>query len=541
MPQPAPKTLLFCTAFARRGGGGWQSWDRRFRPWLDAMLASRLHYDQILIVDDGSDHLPDWPDVTIVRDTDTVMPDAPVLLYHFTRNLGRRSVSDFPGWVRSFFFAAKFARAHGFEKVVHVESDAFLVSDRAVDYFNAAREGWTALWCPRWKRAESGLQIIAGAALEAYFALSQRDVEDYAGVVVEDDLPFTHIDRTLYGDRYGEYLKHVPYDADYAMQTPQPPADPALPDGAPLVAHPHYWWVPGHGGRAETLEACARPPVTAFVHPGPYFVQLLAAFDRVLQPRLVFESGSSGEFATRAFSCDTVCVDPRLKTVSEVRMAGRTLFFRTRPETFFAENNVAALLGGAVDIAFLDGEHLIESLLNDFINIERHCHDRSLILLHDCLPLNTRMAERAHRTDPEEDTATRYFWTGDVWKMLLVLRQYRPDIVLTALDCGPTGMIVCSGLDRHSTVLADRRAEILSACAEFDLATVGLENLWRLLPLHDTARLLASPAVLRRRFGLAGGQAGAPALVPDAAGTVHAAFRLSNYAADPDAPAPRIR
>src|SRR5450631_3652660 len=94
--------------------GPWYTWDQRYRAWLDGIRSSELEYDQVLIIDDGSAALPDWPDTVIVRDTDPDGSEAPIVLYHFTEHLGRRSVSDFPGWVRSFFFAARYAVANGF-------------------------------------------------------------------------------------------------------------------------------------------------------------------------------------------------------------------------------------------------------------------------------------------------------------------------------------------------------------------------------------------------------------------------------------------
>jgi hypothetical protein len=504
MSQTAQKTLLFCTAFARRDGPRWQSWDERYRLWFDAIKLSKLHYDQLLIIDDGSDALPDWPDLPIVRDTDATIPNVPALLYHFSENLGRRSVSDFPGWVRSFFFAAKYAAAHGFTKVVHIESDAFLVSNRAVDYFNAVTEGWIALWCPRWSRPETGLQIIAGAAMQTYLELAQRDVESYAGVVVEDDLPFTHVDHTLRGDRYGEYTDQVPYDADYSMQT-FPRETPGVSDVVPhkALARPFFWWITGIGGRVATLAECVRQPAVPPVHAGPYFTQFLATLDKALAPELVFESGSSGDFAIRHFSRSTVCVDPGLHRLPERAAAARTLFFKTDSARFFRTMNPAAVLGGPIDLAFLDGEHLFEMVLDDFIHTERLCQAGSQIILHDCLPLNTRMAERVRRSDPDEAEATRAFWTGDAWKMLPILRKYRPDLTITVVDCAPTGLVICSGLNPGSTVLADHEAEIRREFAGLDLAGLGLAALWGLFPLYDGGRLMASPALLRERFDVA--------------------------------------
>ena len=72
------------------------------------------------------------------------------MLYHFRERLGRKAVFDFPGWYRSFTFAGRYAYAHGFEKVIHIKINSFLIGSRVQRYFNEVTSGWTALWCPRY-------------------------------------------------------------------------------------------------------------------------------------------------------------------------------------------------------------------------------------------------------------------------------------------------------------------------------------------------------------------------------------------------------
>jgi hypothetical protein len=66
------------------------------------------------------------------------------------------------------------------------------------------------------------------------------------------------------------------------------------------------------------------------------------------------------------------------------------------------------------------------------------------------------------------------WWTGDVWRTLWALRQYRPDLDITVLDAGPTGLVLITGLDPASTLLAEREAEIVAAMMAQSLEAIGL-------------------------------------------------------------------
>ena len=228
------RTLVFCTAYVGAHAGSCDTWERRYAIWRRAITAARFRYDQVLIIDDASPSPPAWPSVEVLHEGDSLQSRSSRVMFRFARHLGRRGVSDFPGWVRSFFFAARYAAVNGFEKVVHLESDAFLISDRMQAFVDEIREGWVAPLCPRYRRPESAIQVIAGSAMSKFQEMGRRNVEELAGVVIEDALPFTHIETSFYGDRFGEYLSHIPREADWAAQTV-----------APLEASPEtfYWWI----------------------------------------------------------------------------------------------------------------------------------------------------------------------------------------------------------------------------------------------------------------------------------------------------------
>ena len=108
-------------------------------------------------------------------------------------------------------------------------------------------------------------------------------------------------------------------------------------------------------------------------------------------------------------------------------------------------------LGGkAVDLAFIDGMHLFEYALRDFSNLERLCTPHSTILVHDCYPLDRQTADRERTT---------LFWSGDIWRLILLLKKYRPDLEINVIAAPPTGLGVIRNLDPASRVIADNLAD----------------------------------------------------------------------------------
>jgi hypothetical protein len=466
--------------------------------WVEAIKHSKLEFSQILLVDDGSNLLPSWDDVAILHEEEDLRCDAPIVLYHFNERLGRLSVSDFPGWVRSFFFASRYAEANGFSKIVHIEADAFLISARAIDYVNTLADGWTAFWCKTFRRPESCIQIITGTGLDTFKLWAQRSIESFAGTVIEKTLPFSHVEYGLIGDRYGENGIRVPANADWCAQ--------AYPSR--LTAYDSYesyfWWMPWFPAVlpalsiGRTLPEPITHPSAEFGFEGISYVQWIREAEAILGPSIYFEIGTHAGDSLRAIKCDAVCVDPKYAITSNVIGQRRnTHFFQGTSDEFFADKVcVSKILSDGIDVAFLDGLHLFEALLRDLINTERFTNAHSMVLLHDCLPLNERMAERCRRHgDETEPERIRDFWTGDVWKVIPVLRKYRPDIRISYLNCPPTGLVVCTGLDKRNHTLSDAYDEIVREFEHLPLRTFGLERLWQLCPMYNAEQILANSAV----------------------------------------------
>jgi hypothetical protein len=179
-------------------------------------------------------------------------------------------------------------------------------------------------------------------------------------------------------------------------------------------------------------------------------------------------------------------VDPEPSLTSQLKTD--THIFTETSEAFFAERRLQGLLAGRpLTLAFIDGLHSFEQCLRDFINLEACCGPTSAILLHDTVPLDEPTQRR------NQETA---FWTGDVWKTVLALKHYRPDLDLFTIAAAPTGLTVVTGLDPASSVLAEAYDEAVRRFIDVPFAEVEnrLEEAFNIVP-NDwetvTARLKA--------------------------------------------------
>lgn len=181
----------------------------------------------------------------------------------------------------------------------------------------------------------------------------------------------------------------------------------------------------------------------------------------------------------------SIAVDPFFRLTGDVLGSKPALhLFQTTSDAFFQGGALDAL-GARISFAFLDGMHLFEYLLRDFVNTERHATPDSVIALHDCCPFSHEMTTR------DLDNLPQGAWTGDVWKLIPILREYRPDLTLTVLDVSPTGLVLVSGLDPDSTVLAEASDEIVARFMDQTLEGFGLDrfnDLFEFTDARDFAR-----------------------------------------------------
>jgi hypothetical protein len=148
--------------------------------------------------------------------------------------------------------------------------------------------------------------------------------------------------------------------------------------------------------------------------------------------------------------------------------------------------------GTTLDLAFIDGMHLFEYALRDFMNVERFTDWSSVIVFDDMLPRSVDEAARDRHTGD---------WTGDVFKVIPVLRQYRPDLTVIPVDTTPTGVLMVLGADPTSTTLKTHYDEIVDRWAVPDPQDIPVEILERRDAVSPEALLDAAfwPDLVRAR------------------------------------------
>ncbi|HEY8245223.1 MAG: hypothetical protein ACHQJ7_06160 [Vicinamibacteria bacterium] len=213
------RTLLFCTSYCPDA----EAWRERERRWLDYYRDLPLRHDAVFLIDDASPYVTDDPDVVTLDALPATLPDGPrAFVYRFATHEGRHGLYGHRGWWRSFLFSLTIARTLGFARIVHIESDAFLLTRRIVDRFNALDDGWTAFWFPAYGVPEPALQVIADDQFDAMASFASRSLDDLTQDLAENMLPFTRIERNFSGNRYGEMRGRIPGYADYACQVNAP-------------------------------------------------------------------------------------------------------------------------------------------------------------------------------------------------------------------------------------------------------------------------------------------------------------------------------
>ncbi len=184
---------------------------------------------------------------------------------------------------------------------------------------------------------------------------------------------------------------------------------------------------------------------------------LLRRLHRTLQPRTYFEIGVRRGESLSMSRVPSVGVDPFFEVSHELMCDVHLV--RTSSDEFFARRHpFAHLPGQMVDLAFIDGMHLAEFALRDFINTERHCHPATVVVIDDVLPRSADEASRGRIGTAASGGA----WAGDVYKIIDVLRRHRPDLIVLEVDTAPTGSLVVLMADREDRRLATAYDEVVA-------------------------------------------------------------------------------
>jgi hypothetical protein len=215
------KTLIFCTAYIEADPQRYSDWINYYYPKLAEFGAASL-----FLINDGSGKSDIDPRLKPL-DGEQALPDTldgNLNIVYFPDRLGRISITDFPGWWRSFKFSLSIARRYNFDKIIHIESDFYILSPKLIEYIKTIKSGWIALWSNTYRFPETAIQIICQ---DTFNKLEKTSYRKGSKKPAEMILPFTKIEKGFIGDRYGEkldlenHLNELPKDLDYIGQVPR--------------------------------------------------------------------------------------------------------------------------------------------------------------------------------------------------------------------------------------------------------------------------------------------------------------------------------
>jgi hypothetical protein len=200
-------------------------------------------------------------------------------------------------------------------------------------------------------------------------------------------------------------------------------------------------WRPAVCTPAQTT-GLAAPPEAEVTRGAQSYLDTLRRIHTCLRPEVYLEIGVRHGFSLALASARTVLgIDPEPDL--RVTLADHVRIVSTTSDRFF-NDDCLTLLSEPIDLAFIDGMHLFEFALRDFMNLERYCTANSVVVFDDIYPNHPLQAERERRSK---------VWTGDVWKITPCLRKYRPDLLLLPVDVNPAGLLIVAKLRPNSLAL----------------------------------------------------------------------------------------
>jgi len=180
--------------------------------------------------------------------------------------------------------------------------------------------------------------------------------------------------------------------------------------------------------------------------PGPDYLEVMSWVHQTLKPPLYIEIGvEAGHSISRTLpTTRTIGIDPS----PMCRSRRNVEIYAMTSDDFFAKVDAGDISGvQGYSLAFIDGLHTYDQALRDFIHLEKLSTPDSVIMLHDCIPIDAISASNPR---------TSQFYTGDVWKTLLILVRNRPDLKFCMIPAWPSGLVLVSGLNAGSKVLQER-------------------------------------------------------------------------------------
>lgn len=184
----------------------------RNQRYLDYYEQCPLGIDQIALLDNASSNeqikkLRTFPQVGLMR---------------FDERLERGpGPFDYPYCWRA-LWAYRELINFGVKKIITIDSDGFVLSNRMAKYIRECNTGWVSFHCESLNRPESSIHVLNVDTFSVYHSFTLgASWQSMVGLMMEQELPFTHVETQFRCSRFGEHGAPAQDSTmDYYGQTP---------------------------------------------------------------------------------------------------------------------------------------------------------------------------------------------------------------------------------------------------------------------------------------------------------------------------------
>ena len=187
-----------------------------------------------------------------------------------------------------------------------------------------------------------------------------------------------------------------------------------------------------------------------------------------------FEIGTRTGASLALSNSPSVSIDPFFQLSTDpVGNKDLCLMFQETSDSFF-QNRLPFLSDLKCQLAFIDGMHLFEYALKDFINLAKISSEKSLFLFHDPIPWTFQMATRNY-----DDVPRGSAWTGDIWKLVHIFIDVGMKDNVKLLTSAPSGLLAVLNPDEKLvSKLENNYDQICSKWLDVNLSEDSLQRFY---------------------------------------------------------------
>lgn len=160
-------------------------------------IQSEIGFDDIIFADNASSY------DSMRAFKDAVGLKYPVQIHKFHQHLARGGTFNMPYVWRALHHIRDLI-AEGYQKIICIDSDAFVLTKKLANHIRDTNTGWEALWCAKYGFPEAACHWISEDQFSFFLGYTSVPWERMNNLVMENSLPFTKVNKDFVSDRFGE-------------------------------------------------------------------------------------------------------------------------------------------------------------------------------------------------------------------------------------------------------------------------------------------------------------------------------------------------